>query len=267
MKNCTLKPYFYIFVEHFLYIDLCTHRYRTCRRIFQTSARKPRNQCKHQQLCVKFPISGPILLRRRSEKCVTKGSKYAHWIGLYLRFHLSWVLSPFVHGRLQNLKTNEDTFGHDITPLSMFMYISGITAFAQPFTDSGSMPNLDNPQFSQPTPPPAYPSHTTLESQLLSLTEPTLSNVMPAQTILSTSTAPPNSVYTPIVAQQQPTEPAYVIVPSVTPVQQQSWTPVIATHLAPGIAVVPKEEFVKPKVYLMFKWIKQALFLRVAFCL
>jgi len=47
-------------------------------------------------------------------KCVTKGSKYAHWIGLYLSFHLSWVLGPFVHGRLQNLKTSEDTFGHDI---------------------------------------------------------------------------------------------------------------------------------------------------------
>jgi len=58
----------------------------------------------------KFPISRPI------EKCVAEGSKCAHWIGLYLSFHLSWVLSPFVHGRLQNLKTNEDTFGHDITP-------------------------------------------------------------------------------------------------------------------------------------------------------
>jgi len=43
------------------------------------------------------------------------GSKYAHWIGLYLSFHLSWVLGPFVHGRL--LKTSKDTFGHDITPL------------------------------------------------------------------------------------------------------------------------------------------------------
>jgi len=33
---------------------------------------------------------------------------------------LSWVLGPFVHGRLQNLKTSEDTFGHDITPLRDF---------------------------------------------------------------------------------------------------------------------------------------------------
>jgi len=30
---------------------------------------------------------------------------------------LSWVLDSFVHGRLQNLKTSKDTFGHDITPL------------------------------------------------------------------------------------------------------------------------------------------------------
>ena len=36
---------------------------------------------------------------------------------LYLSLHLSWVLDPFVHNRFQNLKTSEDTFGHDITPL------------------------------------------------------------------------------------------------------------------------------------------------------
>jgi len=56
-------------------------------------------------------------VRRQSEKCVAKGSKHAYWIGLYLSFHLNWVLGPSVHGRLQNLKTSEDTFGHDITPL------------------------------------------------------------------------------------------------------------------------------------------------------
>ena len=56
-------------------------------------------------------------MRRRSEKYVIKGSKYAHWTGLYLSFHLSQVLGPFVHGRLQNLKTSEDTLGHDITTL------------------------------------------------------------------------------------------------------------------------------------------------------
>ena len=27
MKNCTLKPYFYILVEHFLYIDLFNYKY------------------------------------------------------------------------------------------------------------------------------------------------------------------------------------------------------------------------------------------------
>jgi len=30
-------------------------------------------------------------VRRRSEKCVTEGSKYAHWTGLYLSFHLFMV--------------------------------------------------------------------------------------------------------------------------------------------------------------------------------
>jgi len=44
-------------------------------------------------------------------QCIAEGSKYAHWVGLYPKFHLSWVLGPFVHGRLQNMKT----FGHDIT--------------------------------------------------------------------------------------------------------------------------------------------------------
>ena len=53
----------------------------------------------------------------KSEKCVAEGSQYAQWIGLYLIFHLSWVLGLFVHGRLQNLKTSEDTLGHDIPPL------------------------------------------------------------------------------------------------------------------------------------------------------
>jgi len=67
----------------------------------------------------KFPISRPILLHRRSEKCIVEGSKYAHWIRLYLSFHLSWILDLFVHGRLQNLKASEDTFGHDITPLNV----------------------------------------------------------------------------------------------------------------------------------------------------
>ena len=59
-------------------------------------------------------------MRRRSEKCITEGSNYAHWIGLYLSFHLNWVLGPIVHGRLQNLQTSEDTFVHDITPLNMY---------------------------------------------------------------------------------------------------------------------------------------------------
>ena len=55
-------------------------------------------------------------MRRRSKKYVVEGSKYAHWIGLYLSFHSNWVLGPFVH--VQNLETSEVTFAHVITPLS-----------------------------------------------------------------------------------------------------------------------------------------------------
>jgi len=44
------------------------------------------------------------------------------WIGLYLSFHLSWVLGPFVHGRLQNLQTSEVTFAHVITLLIEISY-------------------------------------------------------------------------------------------------------------------------------------------------
>ena len=61
-------------------------------------------------------------MRRRSEKCITEGSKYAHQIGLYLSFHLNWVLGPFVHGRLQNLQTSEVTFAQVITPLMVLWY-------------------------------------------------------------------------------------------------------------------------------------------------
>jgi len=40
------------------------------------------------------------------EKCISEGSKYAQWIGLCLGFHLSWVLGPFIHDRLENSKTS-----------------------------------------------------------------------------------------------------------------------------------------------------------------
>ena len=40
-------------------------------------------------------------MRQWSEKYVTEGSKCAQWIGLYLNFHLNWVVDPFVHGKLQ----------------------------------------------------------------------------------------------------------------------------------------------------------------------
>ena len=57
-------------------------------------------------------------MRRRSEKYVIESSKYAHWIGLYLSFHMNWVLGPFVHSKLPNLEISEVTFVHVITPLS-----------------------------------------------------------------------------------------------------------------------------------------------------
>jgi len=62
-------------------------------------------------------------VRRRSEKYVIEGSKYAHWIGLYISFYLNWVLGPFVHGRLQNLQTCEVIFAHAITPLIIFVAV------------------------------------------------------------------------------------------------------------------------------------------------
>ena len=60
---------------------------------------------------------------RRSEKCVIKGSKYTHWIRLYLSFHLNWVLGLFVYGRFQNLQTSEVLFTHVITPLNKPMTV------------------------------------------------------------------------------------------------------------------------------------------------
>jgi len=38
---------------------------------------------------------------------------------------LNWVLGPFVHGRLQNLQTNEVTSAHVITPLKLGFAIYG----------------------------------------------------------------------------------------------------------------------------------------------
>ena len=66
----------------------------TCKRFFQTSAHKLRNQCKHQQLC---------------DNCLLEANSVAS---------TTWVLGPFVHGRLQNLKTSEYTFDHGLTPLT-----------------------------------------------------------------------------------------------------------------------------------------------------
>ena len=53
---------------------------------------------------------------------------YTQWIGLFLSFHLNWILGSFVHGQLHNLKTSEDTFGHGLTP-SMRMIRLAATHF------------------------------------------------------------------------------------------------------------------------------------------
>ena len=37
--------------------------------------------------------------------------------GAISRLPFELVMGPFVAGRLQNMKTSEHTFGHDITPL------------------------------------------------------------------------------------------------------------------------------------------------------
>jgi len=58
-------------------------------------------------------------MRQRSEKYIIEGSKYAHWIGLYLSFYLNWALDPNAHDRLQNLQTSEVIFAHVITPLKI----------------------------------------------------------------------------------------------------------------------------------------------------
>jgi len=52
--SCKTAPYFYIFTIFAIRSCLVY----TCKRIFQTSVHKPRNQCKHQQLWVNFLSRG-----------------------------------------------------------------------------------------------------------------------------------------------------------------------------------------------------------------
>ena len=114
-KTALWNPIF-IFLSKIFSIQTCVTSalVYTCKRMFQTSARKPRNQCKHQPICVNFLSWGQFW-------CVN-GLKSAHWIGRYLSFHLNWVLGPFIHGRLQDLQTSEVTFCHNITPLAVVPY-------------------------------------------------------------------------------------------------------------------------------------------------
>jgi len=75
-------------------------------------------------------------LRRWSEQCAGEGSKYVHWIGLYLSIRLSWVLGLFVQGRLQDLKESEDTFGHDIIRLKKMAPAVGLWSSRNPTTST-----------------------------------------------------------------------------------------------------------------------------------
>ena len=115
-----------IFLLHCFSIQTCvtTSLVYTCKRICQTPACKPRNQCKYQQVCVNFLSRGQFWSIDGLKSTSSTGSKYAHWIGLYLSFHLNWVLGPFVHGRLQNLQTSEVTFVHVITLLTLVCWKS-----------------------------------------------------------------------------------------------------------------------------------------------
>jgi len=68
-------------------------------------------------------------VRRRSKNGVTEGSKHAHWMGLYLSFHLNWVLGLFVHDSLQNLQTSEVTFARVITTIKWVVEVECIDFF------------------------------------------------------------------------------------------------------------------------------------------
>jgi len=69
-------------------------------------APKLRNRCKYKQLCICF-LSWGELCRVNILKVHQQSSKYAQ---CYVSFHSSSILWRFGHGRLQNLKTSEDTF-------------------------------------------------------------------------------------------------------------------------------------------------------------
>ena len=100
----TFKVVFPIYVEHFLYLDLGD--YWSC--IHLHVSREINANTNSSVLISYLEIN---FVASTVWKCIPEGSKYAHWIGLYISF-----MCPFVHGRLENLKTSEDTFGHDITP-------------------------------------------------------------------------------------------------------------------------------------------------------
>jgi len=89
----------------------------------------------HDSLMVMF-INKGVISRSRvdalAELCSPKGGNSAFIAAIasgpfpqneYRSLHLSWVLGPFVYGRLQNMKTSEDIVGHDVTPLNNDLHL------------------------------------------------------------------------------------------------------------------------------------------------
>ena len=49
-----------------------------------------------------------------SSKVCAPGPKYAHWIGLYLSFHLSWFFRPYIRAMLQDhFRASKHDITHD----------------------------------------------------------------------------------------------------------------------------------------------------------
>jgi len=121
-EGSVLKPFFYIFVARFIYADLCNYKSSIHMQTHWSNIGAKAEKSMQTPTALCFPISRPILVRRRSEKYIVEGSTYAHWVGLYLSCHLNWIMGPFVRGRLQNLQTSEVTLAHVITPLNAWNY-------------------------------------------------------------------------------------------------------------------------------------------------
>jgi len=114
VKNCTPKPYFYIFVAHFLYSDSCNYKsIMPMGDMFPNTARKPRNQCKPQQLCVDF--------RSRGQFCCIDGLKNASPRALSMRFgYGSKFLFELGDGPICSWQVSANTRRHIRSCLNLF---------------------------------------------------------------------------------------------------------------------------------------------------